>query len=178
MRPPYRLTAKVARQISPAPIAIAPVSRRQRLRGEIKPEHAAIHFVHVHQAPGYVTFISVLGRNTADGHPTDPVMLALRAALAALDERAVSRIGRQLQANPNLLIGANPRSRFRPDANAAGGNVHDLAQRLARPLPAVPALNRNTERLHRVPAIFGDRRHRLPHQPRIASRIGSWSAPF
>src|SRR5437016_48591 len=48
---------------------------RQRLGREVKPEHAAIHLVHVHEAAGDVALFCIDLIDACDGHPADPFAL-------------------------------------------------------------------------------------------------------
>src|SRR5205823_1582259 len=71
-----------------------------------------------------------------------------------LDERADAGVVGKLQADANLIVRADVLSVVCANPHPAGGKVHDLSERLARPAGAVPAINGDALHIHIVAAML------------------------
>src|SRR5262249_14797073 len=116
------------------------VLRRQGLSAEVKLEHAAVHLVHVDEPAGDVHLVVPGVSDAGDGHPAGPLTLGADLFAAVVDERADAGVVGKLEADPNLMIGADI-NLARADPHAAGRDVHDPTEHGRVLLAGVDALH-------------------------------------
>ena len=116
-------------------------SRGEGLRGEVEPQHAAVHVVHIDEATADFDFAFIVGGfDAGDAEPTDPIFFGLGDAGSGINEGADPGIRGEFDAKANVAVGLDV-GLLGSDANPTGAEVDNFAEFLGSAFAAVPAID-------------------------------------